>query len=261
MKDIEFLLKEKLSFFSSWQCVSEDFVSQLELLNTTGEQGGEKIWQTRSKDVHLISLPSEKGEFRIALKSYREKRFFRYFMRPSLAAREARGFAVVQKLGFPSVKVLAFGEERSGVRLKSSFFITAFEEGTKTFYDLSHDPGNRSVLLELLHETICRLAQLHAYGWSHGGAHPRNFIWKFNADGKAESIWLDLASLRKLSWYVNKWQYILTDLSDLTEAFDLTQEELDALIGAYRRVNDIPVEYKRIEGNERKFSKACRTGR
>jgi hypothetical protein len=257
--ELEIALKKKLSFVSSWEYVSKEFASQWAHLNSDPvNKQGETIWQTRSKDVQLLEVPAETGSFRIAFKNYREKRFFRYFMRPSLAAREARGFALVQKLGFPCVKVLAFGEHRSFVKLKEAFFITAFEEGTKTFYDLANDPDGHSLVLDLLRETIGRLGQLHAYGWSHGGAHPRNFLWKTDEAGKAYSIWIDLASLRKLAWGAKKWKYILTDLSDLTEAFKLSQEELDMLIAEYRRFHDIPVAYKAIEDNPRKFSKACR---
>ena len=54
------------------------------------------------------------------------------------------------------------------------------------------------------------------------------------------------------------WKYILTDLSDMTEAFQLTQQELDMLMAAYRRLHPIPVCYKVRDDHEKKFSQAVK---
>jgi hypothetical protein len=110
-------------------------------------------------------------------------------------------------------------------------------------------------VLQLLNENIKRLALLHKAGYTHGGAHPRNFLWIKN-DDQIESIWLDLATVRKMN-KIN-WKYLLTDLSDFTEYFHLTQEELDNLIQEYRSVFDIPVAYKLRTDSNRKFSCAVK---
>lgn len=248
------------SLLFSWEWVSKDFKKGWEYLcNSPANTQGETIWKTGFKDVQLLTVPGETCEYRAAFKSYREKRFFRYFLRPSLAAREAKGFTVAASLDIPVVKVLAFGEKRGFFNLKSAFFITAFEEDTQTLLYFKEAPEERTALLELLKENIIRLAKLHAAGFIHGGAHPRNFIWKKSADGKLDSIWLDLASVRPTPCGRKRWKYLLTDLSDFTEVFKLTQEELDMLLAEYLKIHPIPVAYRIRTDHERKFSEAYLT--
>ena len=248
------------SLLFSWNWVSAEFKKGWEFLTCSpANSRGETIWGDIFKEVQLLTVPGENGEYRIAFKSYREKRFFRYFLRPSLAAREARGFALAASLDIPVVKVLAFGEKRRFLNLKSSFFITAFEENTQTMLVFNERPDEREKLLFLLKENIVRLAKLHAANYIHGGAHPRNIIWKESPEGKIDSIWLDLASVRPMPKGSKKWKYLLTDLSDFTEYFKLTQEELDMLLAEYLRIYPIPAAYKLRTDHERKFSEAYLT--
>lgn len=260
----EFKSTEKRSFFLSWQWVSDDFKEQWEYLNQNGlsaDPGKQTIWQTRFKDVQLLSVPSgPEGSFRIAFKSYREKRFFRYFFRPSLAYREAVGFEVINSLGIPAVGVMALGERRFCGHLIDAFFITRYEENTETLLFFKDREDDRATLLALLKENIRYLAKLHAAGFIHGGAHPRNILWRKHGDGSLESIWLDLASLRKAGHGKKYWKYILTDLSDFTEVFKLTQEELDMIIAEYKSVHPLPVCYKLYNYRDYKFSYAVRCG-
>ncbi|MBE6384616.1 MAG: hypothetical protein E7048_03005 [Lentisphaerae bacterium] len=245
----------------SWNWISSEFTKGWETLSTSSAHTDEKpIWESGFTDVRLLEVPSETGTpFRIAFKTYREKRFFRYFLRPSLAAREAKGFAVAASLDIPVVKVLAFGEKRKFLNLESAFFITAFEENTQTMLFFRENYEDREKLLFLLKENIVRLAKLHAAGYVHCGAHPRNFLWKDNTEGKPESIWLDLASLRKMPGGKKKWKYLLTDLSDFCELFKLTQAELDMLLAEYLKIFPIPVAYKLRTDHQWKFSEAYRT--
>lgn len=254
---------EKLSYFFSWFWVSDDFKEQFATLRgnvSADAAAGETIWKTRFKDVQLLDMPASDGEgFRIAFKSYREKRFFRYFFRPSLAAREAIGFEVVKDVGIPVVKVLAYGERRFLGHLIDAFFITRYEENTETLLFFKENPSEHEMLLSLLKENIKYLAKLHLQGFIHGGAHPRNILWRKQDDGNIESIWLDLASLRSAGKGKNYWKYILTDLSDFTEAFKLTQDELDMIMAEYKSINPLPVSYKLRTDHERKFSYAVRS--
>lgn len=255
------LIKQNLF---SWKHIDKDFTYEWEYLNSLAtnfegkENGGQTIWQTKFKEVQIIDVPSKNNNtIKIAFKNYHEKRFFRYFLRPSLAAREARGFEIVESLGIPVVKVLAYGENRKFFNLVDAFFITKFAENCKTFLDFTNNPNleNKDILLQLLKENIKRLAILHKAGYTHGGAHPRNFLW-IEKDNKIESIWLDLATVRKMN-KIN-WKYLLTDLSDFTEYFHFTQDELDNLIQEYRKVFDIPVAYKLRTDSNRKFSCAVK---
>ena len=250
---------EEYSRLFSWNWCRDYFKEQwllLEKQNSTEEQNGEPFYKTHYKDVQLLEVSDPRGAYRVALKCYREKRFFRYFMRPSLAAREANGFDVVKAMGIPVVEVLAAGESRVLGHLQNAWFVTRFAENCETLLWFNDHPGEHETLLQLLKETICRLAALHKANFIHGGAHPRNFLWKRSESGELETIWLDLATIRNVKNSRKYWKYILTDLSDLTEYFNLTQEELDSLTAEYRKVNDIPVSYRRLSGHPRKLSEA-----
>ena len=257
----EYADTKAVSRLFSWNWISSDFKKGWEYLNSTSASAGEKpIWDSGFTDVRLLEVPSETGTpFRIAYKSYREKRFFRYFLRPSLAAREAKGFAVAASLDIPVVKVLAFGEKRFFLNLQSAFIITAFEENTQMMLSFIKNNEAREKLLFLLKENIVRLAKLHAAGYVHCGAQPRNILWKDTAEGKTESVWIDLASLRKMPQGKKKWKYLLTDLSDFTEYFQLSQAELDLLKEEYQKIFPLPFVYKKLTGHPKgKQSEACR---
>ena len=179
------------------------------------------------------------------------------------AAREAVGFAVTKALGIPVVEVLAYGEKRRFLRLVEAYFVTRFEEGTQTFAKLKDKPECRELLMELLRRDIARLGTLHAAGYIHGGAHPRNFLWRQETDGTFKSIWIDLPTVRSISQWRERgkkwWKYILTDLTDFTEVFRLTQAELDEVLAEYRNVYDLPVAHRLRTDSPRKFSEAYRT--
>ena len=251
----------KMSCVRSWHWNRADFDAQWRRLCECGsiETAGETIWQTRFKEVQLLTVPSDDGGYRVAFKNYHEKRFFRYFLRPSLATREAHGFAVVARLGIPVAEVLAFGENRRFLNLVDAYFVTKFEEGTKTMDDFLAHPEEHDKLLALLRDNIIRLAQLHAAGYIHGGAHPRNILWKESPGGGLESIWIDLATVRRISTRRPNWKYVLTDLADLTEKFKLTQEELDRLAAEYRNNGGFPIAYRVRTDHYRKFSSAIRS--
>ena len=246
----------------SWHWNREDFAEQWKsILKGIDDSGPSEnaFYQTRFKNIRLLTVPSAEGGFRVAFKTSRENRFFRYLFRPSLAAREARGFDVAASLGIPVVDHLALGEKRCFLKLVSAYFVTRFEENTETLLYFKEKPELRAELLGLLRENIGMLAKMHAAGYIHGGAHPRNFLWRRNADGTIKSVWIDLASVRRMTPSHRKWwKYILTDLTDFTEVFRLTQAELDEIMAEYRKVNDLPVAYRLRTDHSRKFSEAYR---
>lgn len=254
--------EQVMSTVSSWHWNREDFTEQWKFIlrEESGSDASEgAFYKTRFKGVRLLTVPSDEGDYRVAFKTYQENRFFRYLFRPSLAAREARGFAAAASLGIPVVEVLALGEERRCLKLLSAYFVTRFVENTESLRYFKKHPEQRVMLMQLLKENIAMLAKMHVAGYIHGGAHPRNFLWRQTADGKLESFWIDLASVRKIAPTHRKWwKYILTDLTDFTEVFQLTQAELDEVLAEYRKVNDLPVAYKIRTDNPRKFSEAYR---
>lgn len=249
----------EMSRFSSWRWIDPEFVRDWNrIANGDSDDRGETIWQTRHKEVQLLNVSSAEGGYRIAVKNYHEKRIFRYLCRPSLALREAMGFRVVEALGIPVVKVLAFGENRRMGVLTDAFFVTRFAEGVQTLNCFEEMPEEHHRLMLLLRENIARMGRLHAAGYIHGGAHSRNFLWREKADGTLESIWLDLATVRPMPRNGTDWEHLLTDLSDMVEYFRLSGDDLAALTAEYRRNNDLPLELRKLPEGGRKFAAAFR---
>ena len=140
-----------------------------------------KLWKTRNKSVYKAECPRELYSGSVVIKSYYEQRFLRYFLRPSLACREAEGYLTVQKLGIPTAEVLAYGERRTVWWLSSSFLITRFVDGSRNgtyFCTVDDGPGYGTPdMMVFCLKLIEMLATLHRNGYCHGGTHPRNFLW------------------------------------------------------------------------------------
>ena len=225
------------------------------LPNEPGSHGGEQIWRTSLKEVFVYRVPQELGGFRVALKTCHEHRFWRYFLRRSLAYREAIGFDVVKSLGMPAVDVVLCGEERNPFQLKRSYIATRFEEDTAQMLDFAHGKSQEHLhgdLMMLLRENIALLARMHKAGYRHGGAHPRNFLWKRRTDGTPELIWIDLATVGRCA--PDDKKRIPLDLSDMIEYFELSDGELAELCGIYRTVHDIPIEFRHTGDGGRKLN-------
>lgn len=259
MTKIEIKPVKEFSLSSSWHWYRKDFEEQWKYLINEGLFSDKKestIWQTRFKAVQLLEVPFEGSSYKIALKFYREKRIIRYFLRPSLATREAMGYEVMEKLGIPVAEVLAYGEKRNIIRIKEAFIITKYVEGTENMLYFKEHEEEHEALLSLLKENIRYLALLHRANYIHSGLHPRNILWKREAGNSVRSIWIDLATVRNVENHKEYWKYILTDLSDLTETFHLSQKELDMLMAEYRKIHDLEVGYTVRNDHKYKFSKA-----
>lgn len=227
-----------ISFTQSWQWLADGFAPAFAWIGENeNRDDAEVIWKTRHKYVKKIPLPEKLGGGFAVKKYYQEKRFLRYFLRPSLAAREARGFLRVKGVGIPTVEVLGFGENRDGFRLKDAFFITRFMEGLSDAGALV-GTENRQDLLDFVTLNAQYLGRLHAAGFSHGGAHPRNFMWR-RKDGQMEVVWLDLATVRPFKAF-GRAARIRLDLADFLEKFSLSAEEVKAALEVYGRYHRFP---------------------
>ncbi len=191
--------KESFSFCKSWTSCRSDFVNILPRLLTEPLESfqGELIWSTTYKKSFRIAGEklSFPGDF--VIKYYREKRFFRYLFRPSMALREYRGFVLTEKAGIPVAEVLAFGEKRCFLRLKEAFFVTKYLDNTHSgdeFLSAGCDVEQKDTYIKLNMEY---LAKFHNAGLIHGGFNPRNELWRIKTDGTMEVIWIDLATCRK----------------------------------------------------------------
>ena len=192
----------------------------------------ESIWKTRHKSVHIISMKNGK---RAVVKYYREKRFFRYFFRPSLAEREAIGYQIVASLHIPCARVLACGDIRKNLRLRECYFITQmvehFEQG-RDFMQNESKANCRELILEFAKINLKRLALLHHAGFRHGGSQPYNMLWR-KKDGEAmECIWIDLATVRKFSFFKHR-KMVEHDLNELIGRLQLSSADQAALKDYY----------------------------
>ena len=250
-----------VSYLHTWKWDSPSHAALCEFISKSivdpnfWNDGGETIWKTRHKEVKVYQVDESMGGFRIAIKNYHEKRFWRYFLRPSLALREAIGFNVAKSLGIPAAEVIALGEMRRNLRLYQAYFVTRFEENTNSLLDFMHGHSferQHAELLALLHQNMLFIAKLHNAGYRHGGAHPRNFIWRKNDDNSTDLIWIDLATVKKMNWW-NRGKSICLDVTDMLEVFKLTQEELDALAETYNKNSQTHVRIEKKDVSERKF--------
>ena len=171
----------------------------------------EKLWKTRHKIVVRYTVPAdmfpEHDNFQVVLKCYREKRFFRYLFRPSLAFRVWEGYKLIPA-GSPCAKVLAAAENRRGVRLLNSIFVTEMVQCNGDGDDFC--PGgklenSRELAQEFAEKNLRLLARLHKSGLVHGGFTPRNELYILDpAKKQLDVVWIDLATCRKAPFFKRK---------------------------------------------------------
>ena len=251
------------SYFHNWNWFSPKYTQLCEYLvrkitdPSFWERRDDLIWTTRHKEVKLYQVEPGMGDFKVAIKNYHERRFWRYFFRPSLAFREAMGFEVVNRLGISTAEVLAFGEIRRNLR--QAYFVTRYEENTYSMLDFGKGQpfeSEREKGLELMRRNIVNMAMLHKQGYRHGGAHPRNYLWRESKEKGLELIWIDLATVQKFKFGLRN-QEICLDLTDMLEGYNLSQEQLDEMAGIYNENGLIRVRFLKKDVSERKFC-VCR---
>ncbi|MBR7155754.1 MAG: hypothetical protein IKD22_02860 [Lentisphaeria bacterium] len=203
----------------SQEKISDGFKAAFDRLKTLDPEhdADEKLWQTRHKVVVRYTVPDGMipgaKEYQVVWKYYREKRFFRYLFRPSLAFREWRGYKNVEALGIPCAKVLAAAENRRGVKLLDSVFVTEMVRNTGDGDDFC--PGGKfendtEIAREFAEKNLRLLAKLHKNDFVHGGFTPRNELYSFVPESDAVSgnrlrvVWIDLATCRKVPFFKRK---------------------------------------------------------
>ena len=202
------------SYFRSTVRVTDGFQSVFEYLNRLSpEDAVEVLWQTRHKKVLRYQVlpeivPGNIPGYQAVVKSYEEKRFFRYLFRASLAYREWFGYRNAASCGIPAAKVLAAAEERCFLYLKRSLFITEYVacSGDGDDFRTGGCRKDESALaLEFARKNLAFLAKLHRSGFVHGGFTPRNelYILKPYSEKKPDDcldvVWIDLATCQKCS--------------------------------------------------------------
>ena len=177
----------------------------------------EKLWQTRHKVVVRYTVPSgvlaDKENYQVVWKYYREKRFFRYLFRPSLAFREWKGYNTVEAVGIPCAKVLAAAENRRGVRLLDSVFVTEMVQCSGDGDDFCPEgrfENDPELISEFAEKNLRLLAKLHRARLVHGGFTPRNELYILDPEAsdsgneRMQIVWIDLATCRKVPFYKRK---------------------------------------------------------
>lgn len=201
--------------------IADGFDKAFEYLKSlSAERDAEEVlWQTRRKKVVRFAIPPEYApgnppDYQVVWKFYGEKRFFRYLFRPSLAFREWNGYKLAEDCGIPVAKVLAAAENRRGVRLKDSIFVTEFLRCTGDGDDFRCGGcrvQERELAMEFTRKNLLLLVKLHRAGLVHGGFTPRNELYILKPDGSGQPgdrmdvVWIDLATCRKVPWLLRRY--------------------------------------------------------
>ncbi|MCI7642937.1 MAG: lipopolysaccharide kinase InaA family protein [Lentisphaeria bacterium] len=199
MKSAKFVSLSQ-SFVHSWQEFSPDLAELFRDGDISKFSKGEVIWKTRHKCVTKCEFMVNGVLKTLVFKRYYEKRFFRYLFRPSLAAREAKGYGIVNAADIPCATLLGYGEIRHGVRLNECFLLTEYLAGTRDGEVFC--PGGAlteriDLRDEFCRQTLSMLKNLHRKNYIHGGTHPRNFLWRQSEAGDLSVIWIDLATVKR----------------------------------------------------------------
>ena len=128
-----------------------------------------------------------------------------YFMRPSKCAVEVNSYQILSDIGIPTIKPLAFGEDRVGGALKSCFIVTESIEDTtpledfafETWYHMNEEEKQKA-FEELFTETARYTRMAHQAGFFHYDLKWRNILVKKEKD-RYRTIWIDCPRGRKSS--------------------------------------------------------------
>jgi hypothetical protein len=183
------------SFIRSWSYAKDDFAPVLQELLNGRLSSCKVIYRTRHKECLLVPPEVSGLDYSVVFKRYAEKRFFRYFLRPSLAYREFLGFKLTADAGIPAAEVVALGEKRKFVKLEEAFFVTRYLEGFRDGNEFCQSECDAKLKDEFICRNLSYLAKLHKAGLVHGCFHPRNEMYKLDEKGNMEIVWIDLASV------------------------------------------------------------------
>jgi hypothetical protein len=230
------------SFFRSWSYAASGFEKALAYLlaERRGEQG--LIWQTAHGKVWKTTLPGALGEDTVVLKRYVGKRRWRHFCVPSPAAREAVNFLMLSSLGFPTVDLLAVGDNRRFLYLRDSFIVTrflgdGFRDGI-VFMRQTPEAGDDALRDSFLSAVLRQLAAMHSVKCLHRTSHPYSFLWRRSgkdAEG-VEVVLIDVSSCRfKSARGFDNW--VVYDLTKLFRNLRMSRETLKRHMDFYLSLN------------------------
>ncbi|MBO7146176.1 MAG: hypothetical protein J6W81_00320 [Lentisphaeria bacterium] len=232
--------EKMISRFKSWDWVhssiAEDF---LKLKGTSHLQIGgssKRLWETRHKFVLCVTTDSGK---KLAYKSNKTIRVLNYLFHLPPTTREAINYQRLQDLGLPMAKLLAVGETRCLLWLKSVYLVTEFADGYldgRVFHWNGSMVNETALRDEFIVKNVRWLAKIHDAGIIHRGFTPANILWKKNTDPTRpdlmDVLWIDVASNTKLSPEEMKKE-LPDDLGSMFHFFEFTVEERKRFLKEY----------------------------
>jgi len=142
-----------------------------------------------------------------------------YFMRPSKCAIEVNSYQTLSSIGIPTIKTLAFGEERVFGMLKSCCVVTEGIDDTTQLEEFAleqwhHMPPaeKKKAYEEIFVETAKFTRKAHKAGFFHGDLKWRNILIS-KKDGTYCTTWIDCPRGKKMSFRAKRGQMV--DLSCL----------------------------------------------
>ena len=251
MKKIDIKLNAAMtSCLRSWSFVQESFAENFKQLEDSGDLVKDGpypvIWDTKQKFV--LKVPTASG-MNIVYKSYNKlRKAYKYMFRLSPCGTEALNYQIIKELGIDVPELLAVGDVRKNLVLKTAFIVTEFAEGFRDGRDfmpggiLAHDAALRN---EFIFRNMQLLARLHNSKILHRGFTPANLLYKLNdvPENQAEKLllkWIDVASCRKVSRYTLK-KKLPAEMVQFFRFFDFKDDKIAEYVNCYTQALDNPL--------------------
>ena len=218
------------SLLRSWCWIHEDAAEILDTLRAGPpgtECGLDVLWKTKNK--YTLRLKTASG-LDLACKWYAKIRQMPYSFAWTQASKEAYNFRLLANVGLPLVKMVATGEDRSPLHIRTAFIVTEFADGFldgRCFFEsMSNEIALRD---EFTHRNFILVARMHDAGFYHRGFTPMNELWRMlpelDADGNRMEIrWIDIATCHR-AWGAVLKRHIVDDLGLFLWFYPLTAEE------------------------------------
>lgn len=180
---------------------------------------GELVSRSPSTRCFRIALPDGESLY-FKRYVYAPRKLLEFWLRPSKAAVEAFGFNRLQRLGIPSLEVLAFGELRFLGMLRGAFLVTRGVPHSQSMDSFAENvwhpmpPSERKrVYGEISGKLVEQVRRAHQGRFFHHDLKWRNILIQTDQQGSHTPIWIDCprARVQRLRWR----RGVMVDLSGL----------------------------------------------
>ncbi len=229
---------QERSMLRPWLWVCEDAAEILDALRAGPpgtDSGLEVLWKTKTK--YVLRMKTASG-LDLACKWYAHVRQTPYAVSWTHAAKEAYNFRRLAGLGLPLVKLVAVGEVRYPLYIRSAFIVTEFVDGFQDgrYFFVTSD-YDRALQDEFIHRNFALVARMHDAGFCHHGFTPMNELWRRlpepDAEGHLLEIrWIDVPTCHQPSDNALN-RRIVEDLGNFLRFYPFSPEERRAYLQAY----------------------------